>query len=149
EFALQSKEPNYPVAEQAIAKGAELHPKDYRFYLFGARIADAQKNHEEAKRRLEQGLQQAKSNPYLLEASFHQQLQDGDPKGARVTLKQLNALKNPTMDWPAHCSFLEGQLMMAEGNFREASQRFKAVRSRLSTPELQNQADLYLMRCYN
>src|SRR4029079_11376055 len=52
------------------------------------------------------------------------------------------------MDWPAHCSYLEGQLMMAEGNFREASQRFKGVRSQLS-PELQSQADQYLMKCYN
>jgi len=148
-FAMESKEPNYAAAEQAIAKGIELHPKDFRFYLFGARVADAQKNHEDAKRRLEQGLQQTKSNPSLLEASFHQQLQDRDFAGARVTLKQLSALKSLAIDWSAHCSYLEGQLMMAEGNFREASQRFKAVKSHLSTPELQSQADLFLMRCYN
>src|SRR5262249_49824678 len=52
-------------------------------------------------------------------------------------------------DWSAYCGYLEGQLMMAQGDYLQASQRFQQVKARLGSPELESQAEQFLMECYN
>jgi cellulose synthase operon protein C len=148
EFALQSQEPDYAAAEQAIAKGIELHPTDYRFYRGSVLLADMQRKPEEAGRRLDKGLEKLPSNIALLEMRFHQQIRTQDLTGARVTLKQLSSQKNPYIDWSAYCGFLEGQLIMAQGDYAQAARSFEAVKARLAPAEA-SQADQFLIECYN
>src|SRR5262249_39546452 len=132
-----------------ISKGIELFPKDFRFYRAWALLAEGQKNPEEAKRRLALGLEQVPSNVPLLEMQFHHQIHDRDFPGARITLKKLTAARVVQIDWSAYCGYLEGQLMMAQGDYLQASQRFQQVKARLGSPELESQAEQFLMECYN
>jgi tetratricopeptide (TPR) repeat protein len=145
EVALQSND--IATAEKWIAKGIELHPDNDRFYRLSVTIAEYQRNSVEAQSRLDKALAQLPNSPDLLGMSMNRQIQTGDLNGARVTLKKIDSLNKFN---PGGRDLLVAKLMMADGDFLQASKKLEAVRPKLVNQiVLAQQADMALMACYN
>ncbi len=135
-----------PGAEDWVKKGIKLYPKDERFYLLWAAIVQQQKNLDEAKHRLDEGLTALPSSLRLLDVYFNIQLQQKDFDGAKLTLKKLaGARLRPELQ-----ELDAAKLSVAEGKYREARQQLEQLRLGLTKiPQLSRDVDELLFQCYS
>ncbi len=143
ELTFQSQD--FAAAEQYVAKGIELYPKDDRFYFLSALSAEARKDSDEASKRLESGLAKFPSSGRLLQLDFDRKLQKNDIEGAELTFKRMS---NAKIDGDLR-NLAEARLWLSQRKYEEAKQRLETLRPRFSQrPDLAQQIKLMLDQIY-
>jgi tetratricopeptide (TPR) repeat protein len=135
-----------------LRQGLSVDPTDYRFYISQAMVEMEAQKPDAAEEALRKGVEAVPSTArfVLLWKLANLQIDEVDLRPekaneAEKTIKQVVQASAPA----GSADYLNGRLQMSRGKFESAAQLLEAARpSLVSPPELVNQINLHLARCY-
>jgi tetratricopeptide (TPR) repeat protein len=144
---LAQAQDNPDKARGYLQTGLQLHPADARFYRVLAQLELRAGRRAEAVARYAQGAKavQGRDRFHLLWDLANLLIDQGSDKEAAAAINQVKEIDPP----PGAVDYLTARLQMTRENWSTAAQGLERVRPLFEmTPDLLEQVDLYLGRCY-
>ncbi|MHB1037152.1 MAG: tetratricopeptide repeat protein [Pirellulales bacterium] len=138
------QEANYAAATKEVERALKLHPKEVRLHRLYATLARADKSRPKAIARLQEGLKAVPGAPALLWDLAELQLDAGELKNARETIKRLVVAGYA----PEPLEYLNSRILAADNKWAEAYQTLRRVQPLLAqSPELSKKVNQLLAQC--
>ncbi len=137
---------HYEICKTFLTRGFKLFPKNVEMYRQWAMLQTDLGNRKDAVKKIKEGLILMPREPNLLWILSELQLQEGDLKAARWTIKEMSSV--PTIAKPL-LDLVSAQVMFADKQWLPASKEFERLSKEFArSPDHSLQALMSAAQCY-